>query len=351
MLWSSGIPTGPTSTGEGVLLLDPTDYSTETLFLGSIAFARRVEFDFARREAVVLDTTNDEVYQIGSDGSVIVVPIDPNLSISLITTAEPDFYYGTNGGNGSPIWLISTSPGGPVLPVFEPDGVTPATISSNTTGRINSFYYHRPSNSLYYDRRIDIGEESVVKLTLSSSGDQVLASEESPIDVTPPTIGVEVKNISIGRNNNEIFYSLDVNNNGQWPRAFVLNTDTLVPTAYFESGFFRAAGTNTGVYSPDLDRALLYTQDGFREYEFGDVDLVGDAADLVAVDYGVSDMALVTLPCRADTNGDGLASPADFSAWVLSFNSAGVNCEQNGDCLCGPSDFSAWILNFNTGCQ
>ena len=54
--------------------------------------------------------------------------------------------------------------------------------------------------------------------------------------------------------------------------------------------------------------------------------------------------------CPADTNGDGIVSPADFNAWILAFNSMSPACDQNGDGLCTPADFNAWILNFNAGC-
>lgn len=54
------------------------------------------------------------------------------------------------------------------------------------------------------------------------------------------------------------------------------------------------------------------------------------------------------LPC-ADTNGDGEVTPADFNAWILSFNAQLPGCDQNGDGLCTPADFNAWILNYNSG--
>ncbi len=55
-------------------------------------------------------------------------------------------------------------------------------------------------------------------------------------------------------------------------------------------------------------------------------------------------------PCPADTNGDGLLTPADFNAWILAFNLQSPACDQNGDGVCAPADFNAWILNFNAGC-
>ncbi len=54
--------------------------------------------------------------------------------------------------------------------------------------------------------------------------------------------------------------------------------------------------------------------------------------------------------CLADTNGDGVLSPADFSAWVAAFNAMDPACDQNGDGSCTPADFSAWVANFNAGC-
>ena len=54
--------------------------------------------------------------------------------------------------------------------------------------------------------------------------------------------------------------------------------------------------------------------------------------------------------CLADTNGDGVLSPADFSAWVAAFNAMSSACDQNGDGVCSPADFSAWVANYNAGC-
>jgi len=54
--------------------------------------------------------------------------------------------------------------------------------------------------------------------------------------------------------------------------------------------------------------------------------------------------------CLADTNHDGIVSPADFSAWVAAFNAMAPECDQNGDGSCTPADFSAWVANYNAGC-
>ena len=54
--------------------------------------------------------------------------------------------------------------------------------------------------------------------------------------------------------------------------------------------------------------------------------------------------------CLADTNGDGMLTPADFTAWIAAFNANAPACDQNGDGLCSPGDFTAWIANYNAGC-
>ena len=61
-------------------------------------------------------------------------------------------------------------------------------------------------------------------------------------------------------------------------------------------------------------------------------------------------VALEASDCIADTNGDGILSPADFTAWIAAFNAMSAACDQNGDNLCTPADFTAWIANFNAGC-
>ncbi len=86
-------------------------------------------------------------------------------------------------------------------------------------------------------------------------------------------------------------------------------------------------------------------------------DNLADRADydtLVANWTGSGDVPLepaaVATPCLADTNGDGVPSPADFGAWVAAFNAMSPACDQNGDGACSPADFGAWVANFNTGC-
>ena len=73
--------------------------------------------------------------------------------------------------------------------------------------------------------------------------------------------------------------------------------------------------------------------------------------DSYIVDMGAIERPGETNECLADTNGDGIVSPADFSAWVAAFNTQAAGCDQNGDGVCSPADFSAWVSNYNAGCD
>ena len=64
---------------------------------------------------------------------------------------------------------------------------------------------------------------------------------------------------------------------------------------------------------------------------------------------------LTTGCCPADVNGDGTASPADFTAWLGCFNdpmSAPYcdNADVNASGTVDPADFTAWLAAFNAGC-
>ncbi|MEL6499349.1 MAG: GC-type dockerin domain-anchored protein [Planctomycetota bacterium] len=60
-------------------------------------------------------------------------------------------------------------------------------------------------------------------------------------------------------------------------------------------------------------------------------------------------MLRVPTRCSADTNRDGSLTPADFTAWVIAFNTGRARCDQNADNACTPADFNAWIVAFNAG--
>lgn len=97
------------------------------------------------------------------------------------------------------------------------------------------------------------------------------------------------------------------------------------------------------------------------EAYFGhDVELFGNTALIGAFGDTVSGLALAgsvlnydlacNAECVADTNRDGMLTPADFNGWILAYNNRTGPCDQNRDSLCTPADFNGWILNFNDGC-
>ena len=72
-------------------------------------------------------------------------------------------------------------------------------------------------------------------------------------------------------------------------------------------------------------------------------------------DFGVFVAGPWNPPCPADVNGDGVADPADFTAWLACFNdpmSAPYcdNADVNNDGTIDPADFTAWLASFNAGC-
>ncbi len=79
-----------------------------------------------------------------------------------------------------------------------------------------------------------------------------------------------------------------------------------------------------------------------------DGDPVYSPAD--SLDFYTANVVCDPGACVADTNGDGMLTPADFTAWVAAFNAGSAACDQNADSLCTPADFTAWVANYNAGC-
>ncbi|MGP1273255.1 MAG: GC-type dockerin domain-anchored protein [Phycisphaerales bacterium] len=59
---------------------------------------------------------------------------------------------------------------------------------------------------------------------------------------------------------------------------------------------------------------------------------------------------LIPDDCVADTNGNGVLDPGDFTAWVTAYNAQDPVADQNGDGIIDPADFTAWVVNYNAGC-
>ena len=113
--------------------------------------------------------------------------------------------------------------------------------------------------------------------------------------------------------------------NGKWTQSPVLRPSGGSPTPHF--GYSVAVSGDTVFAGAHADR---------------------DLGSLAGATYIFNANCAPT--CIADTNGDGMLSPADFSAWVAAFNAMAPECDQNSDGVCSPADFSAWVANYNAGC-
>lgn len=117
--------------------------------------------------------------------------------------------------------------------------------------------------------------------------------------------------------------------------------------------------------------SIVFVYDGTQTYRAQDLIPAGSGWDLVGGTsngaFGIADNGVITgrgllngnitgfvmVPvsdCAADTNNDGMLTPADFTAWIAAFNAQAPECDQNDDGSCTPADFTAWIANFNAGC-
>lgn len=100
---------------------------------------------------------------------------------------------------------------------------------------------------------------------------------------------------------------------------------------------------------PQTNDELIVVRSASRDHN-GQLWAVGSQQASIGEQTRTYAAKFVPLLCPADTNNDGILSPADFSAWVAAFNAQATACDQNGDGACTPSDFSAWVANFNAGC-
>lgn len=96
--------------------------------------------------------------------------------------------------------------------------------------------------------------------------------------------------------------------------------------------------TNTTAFIPGLSRCTTY---------YWSVEAVNANGSTTST----PNVASFTTVGGADQNGDGIASPADFNAWINNFNNNNNPiADVNGDGIVSPADFNAWINAFNNNC-
>jgi hypothetical protein len=103
-----------------------------------------------------------------------------------------------------------------------------------------------------------------------------------------------------------------------------------------------------------VDGSTIFFTDfsgAFAVYLFGSQVGVADVTSGFDIGFNIDALEIRPIDCdpcqRADVNGDGLVTPADFSAWVAAFNAGNIAADQNCDGLVTPADFSAFVANFN----
>ena len=144
-------------------------------------------------------------------------------------------------------------------------------------------------------------------------------------------------------------------------RGFAVDKDgSLTPTAAFHD-----VGGQGHIGDMTSYKDLLFVTDDtlesggergvivFRVESNGDLTQIGPIYD-TGVPRPEGDLVVwapESAACPADTNNDGMLTPADFTAWINAFNNNLPECDQNGDGACTPTDFTAWIANYNAGCN
>ncbi|MGP1271862.1 MAG: GC-type dockerin domain-anchored protein [Phycisphaerales bacterium] len=140
---------------------------------------------------------------------------------------------------------------------------------------------------------------------------------------------------------------------------FAICNDTL-PVAGDDGSFQRTTFSSTVILDATLPPAADFTADPGpttdfiswtpTEAEIGEYFYTCTIASHPAMTGKIVVIA-ADEPCLADTNGNGVADPGDFTAWVTAFNAGDVPvADQNQNGVLDPGDFTAWVVNFNAGC-
>lgn len=139
---------------------------------------------------------------------------------------------------------------------------------------------------------------------------------------------------------------------------FAICDDTL-PVTGEDGDYFRTTFDSAAITAATLDPVADFTADPGPTTDMiswtptsGDVGVYYYTCTITGHPAMTSRIEVIELepPCLADTNSDGMLSPADFSAWIAAFNAMAPQCDQNADGSCTPADFTAWIANYNAGC-
>jgi len=224
---------------------------------------------------------------------------------------------------------------------------------------------------------------------------RVYSLEQAPYSGTPAAIPgtIEAEDFDIGYYN-EAYYDLDITNSGGAYRGSGVDMEPCSEGG-FNIGYIRPGEWTE--YTVDVQQAGEYTLEarvasdtsgGTFRLEFDGADATGnitapgtggwqnwttvtapvtlEAGEQVmrfqntggnGAEYNLNYFRFVPVvaECAADVNGDGAATPADFTAWLGCFNDPNSasfcgNADVNDSGSVDPADFTAWLAAFNAGC-
>ena len=102
------------------------------------------------------------------------------------------------------------------------------------------------------------------------------------------------------------------------------------------------------------ERFVVLTAGAGINGTFETVTATGLPVGLTVGAFYFPDRVEIAARCSADVNGDGLVTPADFTAWLAFFGDPGLpgseRADVNGDGLISPADFTAWLAAFSAPC-
>lgn len=231
---------------------------------------------------------------------------------------------------------------------WNPDDVVIESVASSRLGRVRTTQYSSFFEAGQGMKRclLDIGSDGSVKL-LHFQDEQAAGLDAGVLYYSFPSIGDN----SVGW----YFISAKLSGSGvdsTNDKGLWLCHDGMTPLLVARTGETvdlddSPAGNDLRVIS-DLYTLLGSGGEDGRRRNLSDNNRL---AYLLYFTDGTRAIRVAKVVCIADVNGDGIVSPADFSAWVAAFNAQASECDQNGDGSCTPADFSAWVANYNAGCS
>ena len=143
---------------------------------------------------------------------------------------------------------------------------------------------------------------------------------------------------------------------GSAPTDVVSLTEDGVPLVYYDGSNPGAVNGVTGTFLAGSVYEICIDLSEFVSGMAGDTPLQGWSIGEISIQFAPGTVILAPPdPCPADVNKDGVASPADFTAWLSCFmNPASApfcaNADLDSSGSIDPADFTAWLAAFNTGC-